>query len=159
MPRILRTLSIAVAALVLAVPAGAKELSQADVTRINQVTETAVKAALAKDWATMAGLYLDDAVVDPPNEPAVKGRAAIQAWLEKFPPITEFKAGNVKVEGRGDLAYALGTYTMTLVPPGAPGPVVDSGKYVEILRKQPDGQWLVAVDIFNSDLPVAPPPK
>lgn len=159
MPRILRTLILAVVALVLAVPAGAKELSPADVTKINQVTETAVKAALAKDWATMAGLYLDDAVVDPPNEPAVKGRAAIQAWLEKFPPITEFKAGNVKVEGRGDLAYALGTYTMTIVPPGTPGPVVDSGKYVEILRKQPDGQWLIAVDIFNSDLPMAPPPK
>ncbi len=75
----------------------------------------------------------------PPNEPAVKGRAAIRAWLEKFPPITEFKLSNVKVEGCEDLAYVLATYTMTIAPPGAPGPVKDSGKYVSVVRRQADG--------------------
>jgi hypothetical protein len=31
---------------------------------------------------------------------------------------------------------------------------------VDVVRskRQPDGRWLVAVDMFNSDLP-APPPK
>lgn len=111
-------------------------LSQAGVTKINQVSETFVKVALARDWTTVAGLYLDDAVVNPPNEPAVQGRAAIQAWLEKFPPITDFKVSNVKVEGRDDLAYVLGVYAMTLAAPGA---VKDSGKYVEIGRRQRDG--------------------
>jgi ketosteroid isomerase-like protein len=53
----------------------------------------------------------------------------------------------------------LGTYTMTIVPPGAPGPVNDSGKYVEVRRKQSDGSWLIAVDIFNSDLPAPQPAK
>jgi uncharacterized protein (TIGR02246 family) len=117
-----------------------------------------VNAALARDFATWASLFLDDAVVNPPNEPAVKGRAAIRAWLEKFPPITEFKINNEKVEGREDLAYVLGTYTMTITPPGAPGPVKDSGKFVTIVRRQPDGRWLAAVDMFSSDLP-PPPPK
>lgn len=152
--------ALAVCACLVALPSEAKTgkgLSQADVDKINQVTQTFVKAALAKDWATVAGLYLEDAVVNLPNEPAIQGRAAIQTWLEKFPPITAFKAGNVKVEGRDDLAYVLGTYAMTIAPPGAPGPVEDSGKYVEIRRRQPDGQWLIAVDIFNSDLPTAPP--
>jgi ketosteroid isomerase-like protein len=107
----------------------------------------------------LAALFLDDAVVNPPNEPAVKGRAAIRAWLEKFPPITEFKLNNEKVEGRKDLAYVLGTYTMTIVPPGAPGPVKDSGKFVTVLRRQPDGGWLAAVDMFSSDLPGPPPTK
>jgi uncharacterized protein (TIGR02246 family) len=136
-----------------------KGLSQEDVRKIDEVTQAAVKAALAKDFATWAALFLDDAVVNPPNEPAVKGRAAIRAWLEKFPPITEFKLNNVKVEGREDLAYVLGTYTMTTTPPGAPGPVKDSGKYVTVVRRQPDGRWLAAVDMFSSDLPAAPPPK
>ena len=54
---------------------------------------------------------------------------------------------------RDDLAYVLGTYTMTIVPPGAPGPIEDSGKYIEIRRRQPDGSWLISTDIFNSDLP------
>jgi ketosteroid isomerase-like protein len=136
-----------------------KLLSQADVAKINQSTETFVKATLAKDWATVAALYIDDAILNPPNEPAARGRAAIRAWLEKFPPITGFTASNLRVEGRDDLAYVLGTYAMTIALPGGPGPVKDSGKYVEVRRRQPDGRWLIAVDIFNSDLAATPPPK
>ena len=137
-----------------------KSLSEADIGKIDDITQTAVNAALARDFATWAALFLDDAVIYPPNEPAVKGRAAIRAWLEKFPPITEFKLNNEKVEGRENLAYVLGTYTMTITPAGAPGPVKDSGKFVTIVRRQGDGRWLGAVDMFSSDLPPSPaPPK
>jgi len=45
----------------------------------------------------------------------------------------EFTLNNTKVEGREDLAYVLGTYTMTMTLPGAPGPVKDSGKFVSVL--------------------------
>jgi uncharacterized protein (TIGR02246 family) len=136
-----------------------KALTPKDLRRIGEATQTAVKAALAKDFATWAGLFLEDGAVYPPNEPAVEGRAAIRAWLEKFPPITEFKLNNMKVEGREDLAYILGTYVMTIAPPGAAAPVKDSGKYVTVLRRQSDDRWLAAVDMFSSDLPVAPPPR
>jgi uncharacterized protein (TIGR02246 family) len=135
-----------------------KSLSEADLRKIDDMTQAAMNAALARDFATWAALFLDDAVIYPPNEPAVKGRAAIRAWLEKFPPITEFKLNNEKVEGREDLAYVLGTYTMTITPPGAPGPVKDSGKFVTVVRRQRDGSWLGAVDMFSSDLPPPPPP-
>jgi uncharacterized protein (TIGR02246 family) len=160
--RMLNVVALATIAWFVSLPSEAQTdngLSQTDVRKIDEVTQTAVKAALAKDFATWAALFLDDAVVNPPNEPAVKGRTAIRAWLEKFPPITEFKLNNVKMEGREDLAYVLGTYTMTITPPGAPGPVKDSGKFVTVVRRQPDGRWLAAVDMFSSDLPAAPPPK
>jgi uncharacterized protein (TIGR02246 family) len=160
--RVLNVIALATFAWLVLQPSEAQTLdglSEADVRKIDEATQTAVKAALAKDFATWATLFLDDAVVNPPNEPAVKGRAAIRAWLEKFPPITEFKLNNEKVEGREDLAYVLGTYTMTIVPPGAPGPVKDSGKFVTVLRRQPDGRWLAAVDMFSSDLPGPTPPK
>jgi ketosteroid isomerase-like protein len=159
--RMLNVIALATCAWLVSHPSEAQTLdglSQTDVRTI-EATQTAGKAALAKDFATRAALFLDDAVVNPPNEPAVKGRAAIRAWLEKFPPITEFKLNNEKVAGREDLAYVLGTYTMTIVPPGAPGPVKDSGKFVTVLRRQPDGRWLAAVDMFSSDLPTATPPK
>lgn len=136
-----------------------KNLSQTDVRKIDEATQAAMDAAVAKDFAAWAALFLDDSAVYPPNEPAVTGRAAIRAWMEKLPPITEFKLNNVKVEGREDLAYVLGTYTMTMAPPGAPGPIKDSGKFVTVLRRQGDGRWLVVVDMFSSDLPAAPPPK
>ena len=56
--------------------------------------------------------------------------------------MTEFKLKNEKVEGSDDLGYVLGTYSMAITPPGAPGPVKDSGKFVTIVRRQPDGRWL-----------------
>jgi uncharacterized protein (TIGR02246 family) len=136
-----------------------KSLSEADVRMIDELTQTAMNAAIAKDFATWASVFADDAIVNPPNEPAVKGRAAIRAWLEKLPPITEFKLKNDKVEGRDDLAFILGSYTITLTPPGARGPVTDTGKFVTILRRQADGKWLGVVDMFSSDLPAVPPPK
>ena len=160
--RMLEIVTLATCVWMVSLPSEAhtgKGLSQTDVGKINEATHTAMKAALAKDFVTWAALFLDDSAVYPPNEPAVKGRAAIRAWLEKFPPLTEFTLNNVKVEGREDLAYALGTYTMTIAPPGAPGPVHDSGKFVTILRRQADGGWLAAVDMFSSDLPAASPPK
>jgi ketosteroid isomerase-like protein len=30
----------------------------------------------------------------------------------------------------------------------------DSGKFIEVWARQPDGSWLIADDIFNSNLPV-----
>ena len=134
-------------------------MTEAEINKINEVTQTFFKAVLAKDWGTVAALYVEDAVLNPPNHPPVKGRTAIRAWWEKFPPPTALNASYVKVEGRDDLAYVLATYTMTIVPPGAPGPVNDSGKFVEIRRRQPDGRWLIEVDIFNSDLAAAAPPQ
>jgi ketosteroid isomerase-like protein len=136
-----------------------KGLSEADIKKINETSQTATKAALSKDFTTWSALFHEDAVVYPPNEPAVKGRAAIRTWLEKLPPITEFTLNNEKIEGRQDLAYIIGTYTMTFAPPNAPEPVKDVGKFVTVLRKQANGSWLGVVDMFSSDLPPPPQPK
>src|SRR5262245_51392322 len=87
-------------------------LSQADIANINEVSQTFVNGMLAKNCTAVAALYVDDAVLNPPHEPAVKGRTAINGWLEKFPPLTSFTLNNVQVEGRDDLAYVLGTYTI-----------------------------------------------
>src|SRR6185295_18370061 len=133
--------------------------SQGDIGKINEGTQTFVRGALGKNWGAVAALYTDDAVLNPPHAPRVNGRSPIKAWFEQFPPMTAFKASNGMVDGLDDLAYVVGEYTMTIVPPGAPGPINDSGKYVEIRRKQPDGSWLITVDIFNSDLPIPEPAK
>ena len=68
--------------------------------------------------------------------------------------MTQFTIPPTEIDGRGDLAYVRGTYAMTIMPEGAPEPIREIGKYVVILQKQPDGSWLVVVDIWNSDLPL-----
>jgi uncharacterized protein (TIGR02246 family) len=125
-------------------------LSQGEVSKINEVSETFAKAVLAGNWKTVAALYVDDAVLYPPGEAAVKGRAAIEACLTGLPAMTDFKLRNTRVEGRDDLAYVQGTYTMTVASPGASEPVQESGYYIEIRRRQPDGRRLIAVHMLNS---------
>ena len=131
-------------------PAG---LSEADRTAIRQLGETDMKMKNAKDWMGDLTLYTQDAIVLPPNQAAVQGKAAIQACKEAFPPFSNFQEQSLEIEGQGDLAYDRGTYSMTVTPPGA-APIEDRGKYLTILRKQADGSWKVARFMFNSDRPL-----
>ena len=53
----------------------------------------------------------------------------------------------------GPWAYSRGTYTQDLVPRTS-GPAVHvDGKFLTILRKQPDGSWKIFRDCFNSNVP------
>jgi ketosteroid isomerase-like protein len=78
--------------------------------------------------------------------------------LSAFPPIGELKLTSVEVVGASDHAVVRGVYSMTLMPPGATVAIADTGKYVELWRKQQDGRWLISWDIFNSDIPLPAPP-
>jgi ketosteroid isomerase-like protein len=62
----------------------------------------------------------------------------------------------VEVDGAGDIAYVYGKYSMTITSEEGE-PVQDSGKYIEIWKRQADGTWKVSLDIFNSDLPIPEP--
>ncbi|UCC71601.1 MAG: DUF4440 domain-containing protein [Gemmatimonadota bacterium] len=156
------TRSVLLAALALALASTACQppaqeagpLSEEDVAAIEAFQEAFAQAIRAGDWAGAAAFYTEDAVFMPPNEPAIQGRAAIEAWSGASPPITQFSLPIAEIDGRGDLAFVRGTLLITISPEGAPEPMQDTGKYVVILRRQPDDTWLVAVDIFNSDLPL-----
>jgi ketosteroid isomerase-like protein len=135
---------------------GTGALSEQDKAAIRTVVGDAEKQATVQnaDWAAYVKLYYaEDAMVLMPNTPPVQGRAAIQATMASFPPISAFKAEIVDMDGRGDLAYVRGNYSMTMNPPGAPA-MTDKGKYVEVWKKQPDGTWKVSCDSWSSDLPM-----
>ena len=131
--------------------AGPAGLSPNDRSAIEGVSQLFAVGANAGDWAAVGATYTPDAVLLPPNGPVVQGRAAIQAFLATFPPISDMQLTTVEVEGAGDLAFVRGTYTMTLMPPGAPA-IADTGKYLEIRKRQADGTWLISHDMFSSDL-------
>ena len=113
-------------------------------------------AMLAKDYAKVAAMYTADAVVLPANGPAVTGRAGIQQLLGTFPPLSVFTLTSNEIEGMGDLAYQRGTFLMTFPLPSG-GSATDSGKFLEIRRRQADGAWLISRDIWNSDIPLPEP--
>jgi ketosteroid isomerase-like protein len=136
-------------------PAAAPMLSEADRQAIEAASDAFVQAGNGKDWAGWASAYAEDAVMMPPNTAALQGRAAIQAWGEAFPAFTDFRLHRLIVDGQGDVAFVHGAYSIMVT--GAPA--ADTGKYIEIWRRQADGSRKIARDIFNSDLPLpAPPP-
>jgi len=128
-------------------------LSEADRAGIRAVTDSFVAYAKAHRDSAGAMLYTENASVMPPNSGIVEGRAAIRAWLQQLPPLSEFTLTEVEVDGRGDLAYVRGTYTLTATDASGKPAAPDHGKYLEVRRRQTDGNWLIVVDIFNSDLP------
>lgn len=135
-------------------------LSSEDEAAIRAVMEKALAIGNAADKdfeAYVDTYYADDGTVMPPNMPAVSGRAAMVAFFQAYPPYEDFETEIVQMEGQGGLAYVRGTYSMNIMFPGAEAPVKDSGKYIEIWKKQADGGWKVYFDIFNSDLPPAAP--
>jgi len=144
-----------VATLIACQSAAPPGLSPADEQAIRAADAAGEAHIVAKDWAGWAGDFTEDGVILQPNGEPIVGRAAIKAWAEAFPPMTEFKSGATEVVGNGDLAYVQGTYAMVIAPPGAPAPISDHGKYIAVMRKQADGSWKIVRDIWNSNVPVA----
>lgn len=135
---------------------GAREagpLPDTDVAAIQGVVDALMEADLAGDWDAVASLFADDAVFMMPDQPALEGRAAWRAMVERIQPTIHAVTVNVAdIEGRGDLAYIRGTYSETLSF-GENEPVDLEGKFIWILEKQDDGSWLVTVGISNSNRP------
>ena len=126
-------------------------LSTKDIDAIRLASCEWLRCVHARDYDEVARWHTEDAVVMPPHHPAVRGRNAIKAWSEQFPRAMQFEFEIEQIEGRVDLAYVRGSYRMTYQPHGATEPLEEAGKYLEIRKRQPDGSWLLAVDIFNSD--------
>jgi len=129
-------------------------LSDEDVAAIRSVIQSFGEAALAGHFSTAAESYAVDAVFMPPNAAIYEGRAAEVAHLEATPPVLSYTSAAVDVGGSGDLAYARGAYALSLLI-GA-DTVAMQGKWVHIFRRQPDGSWLITLDIWNTDDPLPP---
>ena len=131
-------------------------LSASDEAAVRAVDAEWARAATAGDGNAVAALYAADATLLPPAEPLRQGEAAKKYWVDftaSFSGPAELTT--TTVEGRGDLAYAMGTYRMTLTPKkaGAKALPTEEGKYVEVLKKQSDGSWKIVHDIWNTNAP------
>lgn len=129
----------------------AQPISDADRKEISAWHGRWKELFFGQDFDRVGALYTDDAVMMPPNSPPVRGRDEI---LSLWRGVNVFEIDIVidEIEGYDDLAYVLGSFSMTFQPEGASRPIEDRGKYIEIRRRQSDGRWPMSRDIFNSDL-------
>jgi len=134
-------------------PAGGDEAAIAKVRTAYQT------AAGTQDGAAIAKLYVPDGVEMPPNGPAVKGRAAIEAFHKAFGQqfmMHGITITSTELKVHGDYAYDVGTYKQSLMAQKTGAMVEDKGKYIVLLKKDAGGAWLISHAIYNSDNP--PPP-
>lgn len=125
--------------------------------RIDEGVAAWTAAVNRGDMAAVADLYTEDAMLMPPNGAALRGRDAVRTFfveaLSSLSP-RDVKLSSDEVEVCGDSAYEVGRYQMTVQPSGGAA-MNDRGKYLVVWRRQSDGSWKIARDIFNSDLAAA----
>jgi ketosteroid isomerase-like protein len=110
----------------------------------------------AKDLDLFMSFYTPDAASYPPGMPELVGTDAIRKTFSGMFSAPGFALSwtpsKAEVAASGDIGWTAGTYDLTM------GEAQDSGKYITLWRKQPEGTWKVAADIFNTNLPPQPPP-
>ena len=141
---------------------GAFAQANADTAGIAKTRTAFEKAASAQDAAALAKLFTADGAELPPNAPAAKGHAAIEAYHKALAQQFMnhgFSLTATETKILGDTAYEVGTYKQTLMAMKGGAMIDDKGKYVVLLKKDAAG-WLITHAIYNSDNPVpGPAPK
>jgi uncharacterized protein (TIGR02246 family) len=120
---------------------------------IRNATKMFAEAYNRGDMAAAVEFYTNDAKFLPPNMQIVNGKQAIKEFFEagKAMGLRRLDFETIEVGYDGNLAYERGAINITIEPEGGQA-MVDKGKYLVLMKRQADGSWKVAVDIWNSDL-------
>ena len=118
--------------------------TDADRATIEAMTADYTAAVQAADADAVSALYADDAIIHPPNEQALQGREALDAYFATIhaePQDITFITEEVVVSASGDMAYEVGSWEDG-----------DTWKYLTVYRRTPDG-WRIVADSWSEDAP------
>jgi ketosteroid isomerase-like protein len=113
-----------------------------------------MNAVAEKDIDGIASIYASDAVYMPPGQPRHVGKEAVLAVWRTYFTRPNFKAlyiPTLTVSAGLDIAYDVGSYVVSQTRDDTP--IEIRGKYVAIWKKE-RGDWVVAVDMDNTDHPL-----
>ena len=114
----------------------------------------AAVASDGRDVDLILSFWTDDAVVIPPGLPNVIGKAALRQYVEASKQIPGFRitwtSEDATFSPDGQLAYIFSRNAVTMnAPDGAPA--TTAGRALTIWRREADGEWRCAVDIWNAE--------
>lgn len=137
-------------------PSQEVEPPPADIEAIRGVRDRQRTAYLGGDADGYAARFTDDCIVLPPDGSPIRGRAAVRSWFEGVHHQVAVSGGDTESLALipiGDWALELYTASTT-VAPRAGGPAVQERyRGQRIYRRQPDGTWRIAQDIWNAPTP------
>ncbi len=116
--------------------------------------EWASLSSEGRDIERILSFWTDDALVYPPGLPAVRGKGALRSYVESALAIPGFhitwSSSEATLSPDGQLAYVVSTNAVTL--PRRDGQLVTTkGRGVTVWRRESDGDWRCAVDIWNDE--------
>lgn len=122
---------------------------------IEELRRRDVAASKALDVEGLASLWTDDCVALAPGQPPARGKARIRSQLAAMAAwardneIVEYEEEFEELEILGDTAIEWG-HIRGAERPRAGGDLKRSQyKVMRVLKRQPDGRWLVHRSIFN----------
>jgi ketosteroid isomerase-like protein len=117
-------------------------------------SEWAQAASEGRDVDRILSYWTDDAVVLPPGLPQVVGKTALRQYVEGSMRIPGFRitweSKDVTLSPDGQLAYMFSRNEVAMNGPDG-SPVTIEGRAVTIWRRESDGEWRCAVDIWNAE--------
>jgi ketosteroid isomerase-like protein len=127
--------------------------SEADVEAIRDIWRIYSGARVAGDADVWLSLWDEEGIQMPPGAPA-RSKDVLDEVIPKA-----FAAGGVssmniypeEINVAGGWAYTRGTYDSERLVEGKAVRV--DGKFLTILKRQPDGTWRIYRDCFNSNVP------
>ena len=152
------TYAVIICALLLLFSACAQKVNDpADVQAIKDTGSAWDKAWNAGNTEALAsGFYTADAVAMDPNQPAIVGKDAMRASLQKY--FDQYaEEGRTLVEDvrvSGDLAVSRGTAEGKSSLKAGGYSTQFKSKWMTAFQRQADGSWKAFWDIYNSDLPI-----
>lgn len=100
----------------------------------------------ARDLEALVGLYEPDAILMPQPGRTVSGHAAIREAFRGFLAIQgQFELRHQKTLQSPDVALLFSEWRLTGADPNG-NPVDLGGQTSDVVRRQPDGSWLLVVD-------------
>ena len=130
---------------------------EAERTALRAAADAYHEAGEGMDAEGFASSYTTNGLILPPNEAAITGRDGAHEFIASFAEApgasVSFSNMNVDIAASGDMGYTLADAVVTVDGPDGE-PIEDKIRDFHLWKKQ-DGQWKIAIDIWNSEIPLA----
>jgi ketosteroid isomerase-like protein len=130
-----------------------------DAAAITEFNKRYLGAINAGDSATLASLTLPEHIMIAPGRPPLVGKEANDAANARVAQTFKIEETWTPIETfiSGDLAYQRGTFTVAATPKAGGTTRNTRGTFLRIYKRQPNGEWRMVRDMFNSDQPLRAP--
>ena len=127
---------------------------EAERAALMQTSRDWARAAASGDFEQILSFWSEEAIVMPPGQPTVVGKAAIRQFLQQTSAIPGFsitwEPEQASVASQGDVGYLVERNRITFTE--ATGvPRAQFGKAVTVWRKDAIGAWKCVIDTWNEN--------